>query len=333
MIELVDINEQSFESMEELRAVIADQNRKEYVISSRIISLDEDGLFHAGKFEGRLTKPALRGLFNTLEIDEHYGLKACPPDLLKTSVRRLAEEKNTPLRVQTIDGVATAIMPSDRQPIRHDLLIDCLGIEQPIQEATLGINNLRIITVCQESEAFLPGDSFGLGWELLNSEDGWHSSTAYQFLLRMICVNGMVGFDKTASFSRSYNSRKPVSESMLKLVNIVENTMELLELESAIKWAADTPLGNQKEMVVSYISKQLEGEVTKRALKKEVTNDTSFYDFMNKITSLARIHRLDMRRKYEFEGGLLLRWFMSQGRRRPPWKKALCDSCDTWRHN
>lgn len=332
MLDIVDIKEQSFQSIRELQDCIFDRTRRDYVVSSQKVHLDEDGIFHAGEFEGRLTKPALSGLFNTLEIPENYGWEICTPDLLVATVEKLAKKKDISVRVQVINGVANGIMPADRQTIKHEMLFDFLKVQQPIHQVTLRANILRITTVNPQAEAVLPGDSFGVGWELLNNEDGWHSITASRFLVRFICVNGMIGFDKTAFFCRTYNSREPIGKSMLKLIDILKGVTEMPEIEAAVKWAADTSLGNQKEAVLDYMGRRLEGEVTKRALQ-DITNDSTWYDFMNRLTSLAKLHQLELRRKYEYAGGILLRWFMSQGHQRPIWKKSLCESCDTWMHN
>jgi hypothetical protein len=48
------------------------------------------------------------------------------------------------------------------------------------------------------------------------------------------------------------------------------------------------------------------------------------------ITSSARLHSLDMRRGYEVEGGMLLNWFLRQGRGRPPWRRMSCEECEAW---
>jgi hypothetical protein len=65
----------------------------------------------------------------------------------------------------------------------------------------------------------------------------------------------------------------------------------------------------------------------------KITAASSWYELLNAVTSLARTHQLDMRRRYEFEGGRLVKWFSCQGRVRPPWQKKTCQECVAWNSN
>jgi hypothetical protein len=327
MIPLIDIPEQSFSKLEELRDTIASRDRSVHEVPISKISLSESGILHAGGFEGHLTEPALYGLLNTEGVPPEFAVKRCPVDLLVMIVGRIARELNISVLVQTVDGVATSIMPADRQPIRHDMLIDRLGVERPIKEATLGTDCLRITAVNEEARELLPNDKFAFGWELTTGENGWRSTEVWRWVVREICVNGAVGFNRTAIIKRPYNSREPVLVFLQKLVSVVDNAMQSPQLEPAIKWAADRRLNNEHRIVVNYLAQRLEGDTTKLALS-ETTADTTWYELLNKITSLARIHRLEMRRRYEVEGGMLLSWFLQQGRGQPPWRRMSCDECE-----
>ena len=329
MIPLVDTRECEFGSQEELRTAIAAQHRQDYVAPSSEITLDEDGIVHAGRFAGPLARPALEGLCKTLAIPVEFACGVCPADLLAALVRRLATAQDISLRVQTTDGTATGILPADRQVIRHDMLLDCLGADEPIQYAALSVDVLRISTIQRQAER---GDAFGFGWDVLNNEDGWQGISAHRFLVRMICVNGMVGFDKTASFRRTWNRHQPIGKSLLQLVDIVRCETDIPELETAVKWASDTPVGSEQEPVLQYLARRLEGDVTMRALG-EISQDTVWYNLLNHLTNQAKNHHLEMRRRYELEGGLLLRWFFNQGRGRPYWRKPGCATCKALNDN
>ena len=329
MFPLVETKERTFTKMEDLRDMIASEKRQLFEVLNCEMALNQDGRLRAGRFEGPITRSALFGMLNTLGIPVNFVIDVCPIDLVVTIVGRLAREKKIQVVVQAVDGVATAVMPAHRQPINQDVLIDRLGVKRPIQEAILAGQFLRLTFADTAPKELLPNDNFSAGWELTNGEDGWHSTEVWQFVLRQICSNGMVGFDKTAVFRRKHNSREPVLKSLEGLVHIIESTVRPLELEPAIKWAAGKRLGTEHKVVVDYLSQRLEGDATKLALDK-ITADESWYDLLNAVTSLARFHRLEIRRRHEIEGGVLLNWFLQQGRGQPPWRRVSCDTCEYW---
>jgi hypothetical protein len=329
MFPLFDIPDQSFESLEKLRDAIASQDRKVYEVPIRKVSLSEDGVFCAGRFEGRLAEPALCGLLNTEGIPLDFGLHRCPKDLLVTMVGRLAREQNISVVIQSIDGVATGIMPADRQRIRHDMLIDRLGVTRPIKEATLSAHCLRITATISRAEELLPSDTFGFGWELINRENGWRSTEAWRWIVREICTNGAVGFDKAPVFNRSYNSRKPVLISLQELLYVVENEMQPPVLKPALRWAANNRIAGEDKLVVNYLARKLQGDATRTELK-DIGVSTTWYDLMNTLTSMVRLHSLETRRRYEADGGMLLNSFSHQGRGKPPWRRVSCDECEDW---
>jgi hypothetical protein len=332
VIPLIDIPEQSFDKLQDLRDVIASQDKKIYEAPIKEVSLSEDGVLRAGRFEGRLAKPAFCGLLHTEGVPQDFAFNRCPVDLLVTIVRRLACEQNTSIVIQTINGVATGIMPADRQPIQHDMLIDRLGVDRPIKEATLSADCLRITAAPHGYKELLPNDTYGFGWELITSENGWRSTEVWRWIVREICTNGAVGFDKAPIFKRTCNSHQPVLISLQGLLYVLENAMQPPELETAVKWAADRRIGAEHELVVDYLSRKLQADATRTELNG-IGVSTTWYDLMNTVTSLARLHTVEVRRRYEAEGGALLNWFSRQGRSRPPWRKLSCEECEVWNAN
>lgn len=125
----------------------------------------------------------------------------------------------------------------------------------------------------------------------------------------------------------------------LEEVDLGDITLNLLDtniikpykgLEKSVKWAARQRIGNEREAVIKYLAQRLNGNTTRLALEESITADTSWYDLLNNITSSARLHQLGMRRRYEFQGGTLLNWFSTQGRRRAPWHRMSCETCEHW---
>jgi len=332
MIPLIDIPEQSFDELQDVLDVIAGQDRKVYEAQTKEVSLNEDGILRAGGFKGPLLRSALHGLLKTFNIPVDFATNISPTDLLVAMVDRLAREQNIELLVHTIDGVATGVMPANRQPIQHDMLIDRLGVDRPIKEATLSEDCLRITAAPHGYKELLPNDTYGFGWELITSENGWRSTEVWRWIVREICTNGAVGFDKAPIFKRTCNSHQPVLISLQGLLYVLENAMQPPELETAVKWAADRRIGAEHELVVDYLSRKLQADATRTELNG-IGVSTTWYDLMNTVTSLARLHTVEVRRRYEAEGGALLNWFSRQGRSRPPWRKLSCDECEAWNIN
>ena len=329
MIELANVTERSFQSLKDLKRFLAKQDTRDHKVPICQISLNKAGRLRAGEVEGPLAETGLQGLFNILDVDWHFGMEVCPPDFLKNVIHRLVRDRKDFAHILIQEGIVTSIMPADRMPIRIDVLVDWLGINEPIEEAILGSNYLRITSLTKGYKELLPGDVFGFGWELQNNEGGWLPTQACRYVMVRKCKNGMVGFDKTAVFVRGSTSHKPILESLEGLTRVLQTGMDPPELESTIKWAHDTPLRHRHELVLNYLARRLEGDATKLALN-DISPDTSWYQLLNKLTSLARVHQLSTRRSYEVAGGILLRWFLSQGRTRPPWEKMSCEECPAW---
>jgi len=326
MITLARTDEHTFTSIESLREFLATRSCRDWDVRRRQISLNENGVLRADQFEGPLSEPALRGLLRVLDIPEAFGTEICPPDLLARNVNRLAEGKDDPVRVRVVDGIVTSVMAANRLPITHDLLLRSIDLKQPIQEATISGTSLRITAANGESEEVLPGDNFVSGWDLVNGEDGWLPTEARVFILRVLCTNGMVQVDQTSLFFRNPSSKEPIFKALDALKSVLAAQRQPLVLTSAIRWAAQRQLSGDRDAALAFLARRLGGAAILPALN-DLTAESSFYDLLNRVTSLARTHRLEARRHYEAEGGVLLGWFSGQGRRRAPWHRSMCQHC------
>lgn len=329
MLKLVEPREQKFTNLSDFRDALAAQDRRLAEVPSRKLSLSKTGLLQVDGFEGRLADSGLLGLLSTLGIPHEFARQVCPQDLLVTIVNRLGHGQGRPVLVRLVDGVVTGVMPATRQPLGHDMLLDWIGDARPIREATLAGAQLRILAIDGPTQTLLPNDDFDLGWELVCGEDGWHATELGRLVIRQVCSNGMVGFDEIPVFRRTYNSNQPAMKSLADLQSILDRRAELPQLGTAISWAADKALGREYKAVVSYLAQQLEGNTTRVALA-EIGTDSSWYDLLNTVTSLAKFHRLEIRRRYELQGGMLLKWFSQRGQTRPPWRRVVCKGCEAW---
>jgi hypothetical protein len=326
MFKVADIEQKTFTGLEELREHLALRERRRHEMPLKDITLDESGVLRGRGAEGELTGPAATGLLRALQIPEHFARGVCPSDLLIDVVRRLAGCSEIPVWIQSMDGLVTAVYPSTRTPVSHDDLIDWIGPGQPIKEAILAGDSLRIIGLQERTSEVLPGDIFGTTWEVMNSEGGWRSLEARRYLIRKICSNGMVGFDKTATFVREPTSKEPVTKSLEQLTQLTGAVPEIRGLEQGIEWAQGRQIGADWKPVARYLAGRLEGKVTELLLES-VTEKDSLYDLLNRVTALARNREFTMRRRYEQEGGMLLQWFLARGRGRPAWRSVPCEAC------
>ena len=173
----------------------------------------------------------------------------------------------------------------------------------------------------------LPGDAFGQGCELVNCESGLAGTQAWRYLVRLICANGMVGFDRAAVFTRGPSSRQPALSSLMSLSRALTEPHEAPQLQSGLIWAADTPIGKHWGRLMNYLPTRLEGVATRIALR-DITPSSSWDELLNQVTALGRARPLEIRRRYEMLGGLLLRWCLARGRGQPPWQKLRCEECE-----
>jgi len=325
MIDIVNNKQNSFRNLAELKDNLANRTRNAYRISLSELSLDEQGMLRSDRFEGRLAASAYNGLLNLCELPDQFA-RRCPPDLLCPNVKTLSRVNSKPVRVELVDGVITTIRPLNRNPISNVIIVDWLDNRQ-IKAATTSGSYLQITSLTKESEELLPGDEFTCGWELTNDEDGWRPLQAQQYVVREICTNGQLGFDKTASFSRSSGSHENIAKSLERLGTVLDNMPVVERLAEAVKWADEQQVGTQRDNVVRYLTQRLDGRTTREILE-EITSDSTWYDLLNKLTSSAQSYELDMRRRYEREGGRMLDWYRSQGRGRAPWRKVSCEQCE-----
>jgi hypothetical protein len=315
--------------MDDLREAIAAQKRKCIEVPTRKLSLTEAGVLQAGKREGPIALSGLLALFRTLNLPGEFAQTVCPDDLLITIVNRLAQCRNDLVLVRLVDGVVTGVMPATRQPIGHDTLIDWLGNTRPIREATLAGEQLRIIGIDISSRDLLPNDPFDFGWELVSGEGGWNGTILQRLTIRQICSNGMIGLGYVPIFKRTFNSHRPATQSLVDLQLAIDKLDEPRDFGPAVRWALEQRLGREFNVVTGYLSQQLEGRSTLAALG-EISADSSWYDLLNSVTALAKLHLLAIRRRYEAAGGMLLNWFLGQGRSRPPWRRVSCTGCENW---
>jgi hypothetical protein len=124
MIKLADVKEQSFRNLKDLRACLAGRKVRDYEVPIDRFSIDEGGVLCAGPVEGQMAQSALKGLLSIYHIPWQFATEECSSELLTHIIRQLGQDKRKLVRIQTVDDVVSAVMPANRQPMRHDTLVD-----------------------------------------------------------------------------------------------------------------------------------------------------------------------------------------------------------------
>ncbi len=325
MIPLAGIEERSFSDLDEVREHLSKRNRFDLELPLKNVSIDDLGAFRAGKAEGRLTEPAMRGLARQLRIPEGF-VRDMPADLFTYTVGRLVRDRDDMVRIHTEDDLVTGIMPGNYLPVRHELVAQWLKGRRSGVHATLSPTYMRVTLPNQESAPVLPGDMYQSGSEIVNHENGLGALEVRQYVLRLVCLNGLVTPQTTASYSRQPHGDDPVSRALEEMARVVNEPQNPTELEKPVRWAADRAVGGDLAKVVRFLAARLEGETTRSALN-EINEDSTWYALLNSVTAFARSRPAETRRRYEVIGGLLLGWFMREGRGHAPWRRRPCEHC------
>lgn len=326
MIPLANTDEKIFSSLKEVKAHLVTRNFEAYEIPLGDIQISDKGELQILDSIRLLTKSAFFGLISILGISWSYAAKVCPTDLLVYSIQRLMQHKHLQrVRIQIVDGVVTAIMSPARLPMPHQTLITWLGADRPIQEAILSDGILRV-TLIQKTMDVAPNHSLGFGWEILNDERGWWPTQLWRYALEQGRGNGFLGFEDCPVFTRLAIFTESICDALQKLTGIVEDTVEIQGLDTAVQRALEQRIGSAREQLVDRLVDRLEGRAT-RLLLRNITPKSSCFDLVSRVSSAARNHRLPMRRRYELEGGLLLLSLYKTDQTSLPLPQATCQSC------
>jgi hypothetical protein len=199
------------------------------------------------------------------------------------------------------------------------------GSKRRFQQAVLDGEVLRIIYGPQDYKDILPGDAFGYGVEIFNDESSRLPLEASMWLVRKICTNGALGFDKAARITRSAGSQVPALKVLQAISNALDTVHELPGLLDGIKWANENLIGREWPQARDYLARRLDGDEARLALN--MSEEDSWYQLLNSVTATAQTKPLALRRRYEREGARFIQWFLKRGRDRPHWRKMICEQC------
>lgn len=143
-----------------------------------------------------------------------------------------------------------------------------------------------------------PGDDFGLGINILNSETGFRALTVKQFLFRYYCSNGAYTSISDDNDIKRYHYGNDDLQKFLsdKINKVKENKVSLLEKLLKLN---SYPVDEEKlKNVEKGIAIVLGSEKAKKFLKDFNPNET-MYDLFNYITQRAKV--FDLSKRYFLE--------------------------------
>jgi len=212
--------------------------------------------------------------------------------------------KSKTVNVKIEDGEALTIT-SNRYTDLDDLyILQNLG-DLKIESVTRNDFFMRLYTEVRNKEAILPGDDFGFGFNILNSETGFGALSIYNYLYRYICSNGAVIKIGDES-SRIHYGLKPrdlqefVDDNIIKAKINQEKIKERIQLVNKQKLIDEQIKALQKR--ITYTIGKTESEV----ILGGASEGTTMYDVINNLTDIAKYYSPDMRLKMEELAGELI---------------------------
>jgi len=164
---------------------------------------------------------------------------------------------------------------------------------------------LRITTEEKFKFEAVPGDSCGIGINVINSETGFRMLSIAHYILRYVCSNGAIArIDKTGGEKIHYGHRENELQEFLieQVANALTNQQKIAK---SIIGLVDKPAS---EFVVS-VNKRIEsflGKNESRNFLSELNEKSSLYDLFNLVTDKAKKYDLSRRIYLEAIAGDLI---------------------------
>jgi len=259
-------------------AAKADFQYNSHTVDFSQLDITDEGYLQWFGNESQMTKQAFKALCRRLHIPDPFA-KQINWDLLKHNVTELSRTSDRQCQIFTRkdDGVVVNVANDMFIPLANEMFLAEIQKHSPmIKRATLS-DNMMEIDITQPRFGDLDykdleikkGDIIESGFSLLNSPTGHLLTNAKQFLLRLVCTNGMTmpsreGFVKLRNkFGRNIDNA--LDNFMLKLSEMQMNTSNIQDQLKSL----DRPL-NVLEYAKYY--KGIQG-----IIKDEDYTDTSIF--------------------------------------------------------
>ncbi len=204
-----------------------------------------------------------------------------------------------------IEGGEAVTITSNRYTDLDDLYILENLSDLKIESVTRNDFFMRLYTEVKNKEEVLPGDDFGFGLNIINSETGFGALTIYNYLYRYICSNGAV--IKVGDESRKVHygfSPRDLKEFVDD--NIIKAKMNQEKIKERVRFIHRQKLIDEQikalEKRISYTIGKSESEIVLGGKGEGAT----MYDVYNTLTDIAKYYSPDIRLKMEELAGELI---------------------------
>lgn len=177
---------------------------------------------------------------------------------------------------------------------------DIADLEIIRQIAELGVRNISrndfFMSIATEEKIKtepIPGDKYGIGLNVINSETGFRALTVSHYILRYSCSNGAVARISDDDDDKRYHYGK---EDLGLFLNekVKKATVERKILIDKLLRLNDKKISNTKEYYIKKIDPVL-GKKEATIFFNDFSNELTQYDLFNMITSRAKEYDLSKR--------------------------------------
>ena len=314
-----------------------ERQKKDYLIESNSLSVTtRDGVTYLnvpGRYSDSyaLNDTARAQLATRLEIPYRYAekLRMEEPKLLDQNLNTLFRRSGEKRLVRTIGDRCRAVLsPNYRILDNYAFLGAILPLlaqlpDAKLNEAYLSDTHLHLSLVFQSAQGFVkPGDPVRYGVMLANSEVGMGSLSAWSFIHRLVCSNGLVVTEADGPGVRRVHLGKRM-EDLTKLPSdrdvwleygdVVSDTADnkrLPQILHRLQIASQTPVMDAPEEAVDKVAKrfQLTKDESERVLTRYIAGqDLSTWGLVNAVTEAAKdADTIQRRVEMQTFGGRLL---------------------------
>jgi hypothetical protein len=212
--------------------------------------------------------------------------------------------------VRVEDGEALTVLSGKYSP-----LPDLEVIERCDQIGISGVSRddfqLRLYSQVQMKTEPVPGDQCGLGFNIFNSETGFRALSMSNYVLRLVCSNGLIVTEKGDDWKPLPHYRVSTGD----LRGYLEEKLDVVRtswsrLAAILKRSASAPFGEGMGEEILQRSRPALGATAARSLSTALNQENlTVYGAVNEITSAAKTLGVSARLQLEtLAGDALMRF-------------------------
>tara|TARA_R100000278_G_scaffold77128_1_gene60005 strand:- start:189 stop:1280 length:1092 start_codon:yes stop_codon:yes gene_type:complete len=321
-------------------AVKSDYQYNSHTVDFSQLDITDEGYLQWLGNENQMTQAAFKALCRRLHIPDPFA-KQINWDLLKHNITELSRtsDKQCQIFTRKSDGVVVNVANDMFIPLANELFLNELQKLSPTIKRGVLSDNLMEIDITQPRFGDLDykdleiekGDIIESGFNLNNSPTGHLLTNAKQFLLRLVCTNGMTmpsreGFVKLRNkFGRNIDNaldnflyklgemamNTQGIEDQIKSLNRPLNVLEYAKYYKGIQGIikdedyTDTSIFKiDKDQRLIYLAQ--DRAYKKGVLSKLEKTNLNGYSVLNRLTDKAKSFDQDQRQKLEAYAGQMI---------------------------